>query len=119
MTPIEWLLSDDTGVSSKAILAVMTGTKAPNYARVPLDASDFGRCYRLLKQFPEWRPRLSEMVAKHPHWEPMVGAWDELTAMYETMCDARGHVSMRAYHARPLEYARLCELINSLDELAS
>lgn len=45
MTPIEWLLSGDTGISSKTICAVMTGNKkADSFGPdVPHDPSDFGR----------------------------------------------------------------------------
>lgn len=85
MTPIEWLLSGNTGVSSKTICAVMTGSKKGGSfsADVPYDPSDFGRCHRLLQQFPEWRDRLPEVAAAYPIWGPMVAAWDELTALYE------------------------------------
>lgn len=85
MTPIEWLLSGDTGISSKTICAVMTGSKkADSFGPdVPHDPSDFGRCYRLLQNFPEWRARLPEVAAAYPIWGPMVAAWDELTALYE------------------------------------
>jgi len=85
MTPIEWLLSGDTGVSSKTICAVMTGSaKADSFGPdVPHDPSDFGRCYRLLQHFPEWRARLPEVAAAYPIWGPMVDAWDDLTTLYE------------------------------------
>lgn len=85
MTPIEWLLSGDTGVSSKTICAVMTGSKMTNCfgPDVPYDSSDFGRCYRLLQHFPEWRARMPEVATAYPMWGPMVEAWDEMTALYE------------------------------------
>lgn len=86
MTPIEWLLSDDTGISSKTILAVMTLSRPQGtrwWPDVPHDPSDFGRCYRLLQKFPQWRRRLHEVADAYPMWGPMVAAWDELTALYE------------------------------------
>jgi hypothetical protein len=91
MTPIEWLLSGDTGVSSKTICAVMTGSKmkmdfGPD---IPHDGGDFGRCYRLLQHFPEWRVRLHEMADKYPMWGPMVEVWDELSALYEKERDTK------------------------------
>jgi len=100
MTPIEWLLSGDTGISSKTILAVMTGSKKTDSfgIDVPRDSSDFGRCYRLLQLFPEWRVRLPEVAEAYPIWSPMVAAWDELSAMYEE--------SPRNM------YGRMCELID-------
>jgi hypothetical protein len=85
MTPIEWLLSGDIGVSSKTILSVMTGSKMISTfgPDIPYDNGDFGRCYRLLQAFPEWRARLPEVAAQYPEWGPMVDAWDELTRLYE------------------------------------
>lgn len=82
MTPTEWLLSGDTGVSSQTIFAVMTRSKISR-TDVPYDPSDFGQCYRLLALFPEWRPRLREVSALFPEWGPLVDAWDELTGLYE------------------------------------
>ena len=49
----------------------------------PSDPSDFGRCYRLLKLFPDWRPRLDEIAAKHPAWGPMVARWSDMEALWE------------------------------------
>ena len=62
MTPIEWLMSGDTGISSETICAVMTGSKKGGVfgADIPHDVADFGRCYRLLKNFPEWRDNGNE-----------------------------------------------------------
>lgn len=84
MTPIEWLLSGDTGMSSRTICAVMTGSQYFD-ASTPMDADDFGRCYRLLKLFPEWKPRMNEVARVCKAWGPLVAAWDELTALYESM----------------------------------
>lgn len=117
ITPIEWLLGDDTGASSKTICAAMTGSTS-DYADVPYDASDFGRCYRLLRHFPEWRARMSEMSAKFPTWGPLVAAWDELTAMYEQLCDAEhGRISRASYAANENKfdamYKRISELVDA------
>ena len=57
MTPTDWLLSRDTGISSETILAVMTGSEIERPG-VPHDTADFGRCHRLLGHFPEWRSRM-------------------------------------------------------------
>ena len=82
MTPNDWILSSDTGTSSKTIFACMTGSEY-EHADVPHDPSDFGRCYRLLNHFPHWHSRLNEVAKKYPIWGPMVSAWAELTALYE------------------------------------
>ena len=100
MTPIEWLLSNDTGISSKTICAVMTNSKIgidTSLPDIPYDPADFGRCYRLLKLFPEWRPRLPEVAAWFAAWEPMVAAWDELTNLYEEEIKNESGVAPKLY----------------------
>lgn len=77
-----WIVGHDTGTSSKTIWSVMQGVE-PDYASPPSDPSDFGRCYRLLKLIPEWRPMLGAVAGKYPEWTALVAAWDELTALYE------------------------------------
>lgn len=117
-TPQEWIASRDVGISSMAIWTVMTGDKHPYIQRGksyhvrwsnehPCDSVDFGRCYRLLKLFPDWRPRLGEVSTRFPWWKPFVEHWDELTALYEktlvpgdgTSMDERAKAS-RELHAR-------------------
>lgn len=85
MTPIEWLIGEDTGISSIAILSVMTGCRVDEEfdTSVPQDIGDFGRCYRLLQIFPAWKERLHEVSDKYPHWEPIVESWPALTNLYE------------------------------------
>ena len=84
---LEWFAGPDTGVSSKVIWLVMMGMPVqllgPGLPDPPQDPSDFGRCYRLLNRFPEWRQRLPEVVEKYPRWGPMVREWPKLTEMYE------------------------------------
>lgn len=83
MEPIDWLMSGDTGISSKTIMSVMEGSKPPSFgADVPHDWSDFGRCHRLLEAFPTYRMRLHEVVHHFPMWGPLVREWDRLTEMY-------------------------------------
>ncbi len=81
-SPLDWILGEDTGTSSKTIWSVMMGAKIV-YADVPHDPSDFGRCYRLLKAFPEWRARLDEVAKAFPKWATLVAEWDRLTLLYE------------------------------------
>lgn len=57
-----WIVSDDTGISSRAIWGVMMGVHQNLRSRsTPSDPSDFGRCYRLLKLIPEWEDNLERM----------------------------------------------------------
>jgi len=83
MRPAEWIVGNDTGVSSKTVWAIMMGGIPENAFDVPHDPADFGRCYRLLKLFPEWRKRLREVAAVFPKWGPMVREWDKMTELYE------------------------------------
>jgi hypothetical protein len=62
---VEWALGRDTGLSSKALCAFMLGISQDSY-QPPLDASDRGRCIRLLELIPEWIPRLDELAALKP-----------------------------------------------------
>lgn len=110
MTPIEWLLSDDTGISSETICAVMTGSTIPR-ADVPYDSGDFGRCYRLLKLFPEWVERMPEVGQKFPEWGPMVAEWQKLTSMYEACCDADGRLIRANVRPQQKLHGRLVELV--------
>jgi hypothetical protein len=84
-TPLEWLNGRDTGTSSMTIFRAITGMPVPrdSHYDIPHDAADFGRCYRLLKLFPAWRPQLPKVIDICPKWRPYVEAWDELTELYE------------------------------------
>ncbi len=78
----EWLCGRDTGVSSKTIVAAMTGAQTDR-ASIPLDPSDFGRCYRLLKIMPEWRGQMRMVSRRFKEWESLVNAWDQLEKLWE------------------------------------
>ena len=83
-TPEEWAAGRDTGISSLTIYHVMTGNPIRDYwYSTPSDPSDFGRCYRLLKLFPQWKPRLQEVAVRFPEWKNLVSEWDALEKMYE------------------------------------
>lgn len=73
-----WLMSDDTGISSKAIMARMLDGVVCSWHDYPHDAGDLGRCLRLLDRIPAWKPRIGEMAACGPIWEALVKQWDAL-----------------------------------------
>jgi hypothetical protein len=81
-TPQEWMVGPDTGTSSMTICRVALG-EIPTRPNPPIDPDDFGRCYRLLKLFPHFRARLSDVAAQYPAWGPLVREWDALTSLYE------------------------------------
>lgn len=56
-----WSLSDNTGISSKAIAKHMIGAGGGSMWP-PSDADDRNRCINLLQLVPEWITRLPEMV---------------------------------------------------------
>jgi hypothetical protein len=81
---VKWVLSGDTGISSKAIVGVMEGV-APSdsfHGCHPSDGGDFGRCYRLLEAIPEYKTRMAEMKCVSPEWSVLVDHWEELTELY-------------------------------------
>ena len=80
MTPekkaMRWFTKRDTGLSSEAIMAHMIGGVSTGH--YPHDPADLGRCLRLLKAVPEWRPRIGEMKKYGPVWKALVGHWEDL-----------------------------------------
>ena len=112
MTPTEWLLSGDTGTSSKTICAVMTGSHSRDDS-VPHDPDDFGRCYRLLLAFPVWRLNLHKMGEAHKAWGPMVAAWGDLEALYAKCCDEQGrYVYKKDEASAKALYERMKKLVD-------
>lgn len=78
-----WIVSGDTGMSSKTIWASMLGIDIGDDIHHPHDPADLGRCLRLLELMPEWRPRLSELAALDPYWRSLVAQWEELSSAME------------------------------------
>jgi hypothetical protein len=79
---IDWLLSGDVGASSELIFRKMIGNNL-RVGFVPNDYSDFGRCYRLLKRFPEWKDKLYIVGNESITWGRIIEKWDFLCVEYE------------------------------------
>ena len=87
---LNWLLSGDTGLSSKAMLAAALAaqgdvTKADLLSprpEHPYDEDDFGRCYRLIEAIPEVADHMDAIAKMSPTWRRMVAAWPELSATW-------------------------------------
>ena len=77
-----WFHGPDTGMSSKTLYFKLVFGAIEDQSQAPRDADDFGRCYRFLKAFPQYRPRITEM-RDVPGWGKIADAWDELEALYE------------------------------------
>jgi len=87
----EWIVGDDTGVSSKVIWATMMGVEAKNKS-TPKDPSDFGRCYRLLKLIPSWESKLQYLKEVEYGYHSLndnsdhFGLWSVFVDNYQEMC---------------------------------
>jgi len=79
-----WLNCDDTGLSSKYMVRVLSGMEHA-YSRFeyahPRDLDDFGRCSRLLKAVPEFENELLRMSDKSEQWKQLVLRWKEIEAL--------------------------------------
>jgi hypothetical protein len=88
-----WLQSDDTGMSSEFLamfLAPLAGLNCMPHKRntdapVPLDADDFGRCYRLFAAVPCLLPFMTTITVEWPApWRSLAANWTELMTLYES-----------------------------------
>lgn len=100
---IEWLLSDDTGDSSKSICRHMMLNEGCGPFSYPSDPADLGRCLRLLARIPEWEDRIGEMTQNGPGWAGQVAVWWELE---KTMRDEVG-IDWSKGQSAPITYAAM------------
>lgn len=81
-----WLKCDDTGLSSRFMAHVLSGGP-PAENRHPLDADDFGRCYRFLRAVcapGSGKEKVAGMASCSLQWHALVGVWADLEQIYET-----------------------------------
>jgi hypothetical protein len=83
---IAWLVSDDTGLSSRTLAAETAGVEPvrkhwPSIS-YPLDPADLGRCLRLIERIPAARKAVDRIAAKHPVWAKLAPEWDRLSELY-------------------------------------
>jgi len=81
----QWLIGDDTGMSSEFIAAVaIAGTtlKPKRGDTAPHDAPDLGRCVRLIEKAPSVRECFPNLRQTSPVWAVYVDYWGELTELY-------------------------------------
>jgi hypothetical protein len=76
---IKFLTGRDHGASSEYILSHLTGRDFACKAW-PLDCGDFGRCYRLLHNFPGLH--IEGMINCSREWRELVNHWHELSRHY-------------------------------------
>lgn len=75
-----WLRGRDTGTSSRFLFYRLTGRSFQESA-IPRDASDFGRCVRMLRRFPYLKEKLGHI--KDQLWIGIIESWDRLEEMYD------------------------------------
>ncbi|MBL8785128.1 MAG: hypothetical protein JNJ59_09525 [Deltaproteobacteria bacterium] len=80
-TPSAWYESRDTGLSSLAIYLTFRGIGGKT--EFPIDPDDFGRCYRLVKRFPEVMEGMARLGERSKVWARLFEHWDELCALFE------------------------------------
>lgn len=83
---VEWLRTEERGISSEAIFTKMTGLPIgtwPEVACAPSDPSDLRRCRVLLEYAPEWAARLSEMADVSRQWASLLPHWRNLCALMD------------------------------------
>jgi len=100
----DWLNGPDTGLSSRALLATIDGSRfsgreADRHAH-PHDPDDLGRCIRMLDALPELRTALPSASAMSSEWAALVAAWDEIEGLYReefaSGCAPRCYERMKA-----------------------
>lgn len=96
------------GASSEAIYLYFTKGKT-NFKFTPKDYEDFGRCYRLLKHYPEWYDRMTEMKNISNEWEKIGNNWDMLTNLYNNYLITKNINLLR-------EINKFLEILNETDE---
>lgn len=80
---VEWIVGDDSGSSSKAIVFSFYDIKSRDRWSYPLDRWDFGRCVRMLQKFPHIT--VEHMKSVNAVWKGLAENWDMLVkAWHET-----------------------------------
>jgi hypothetical protein len=80
-----WLLNGKTGISSKAMAAVVIGCELEPMWRCdnhPHDLGDFNRCIKFVDTVPEVRNWFPAIRMLSPQWEAVIGNWDRLRTSF-------------------------------------
>lgn len=98
----KWLVSDDTGISSRYLASYIIGEPLEEVAW-PRDPADFGRCFRLAQVVPpiELLKGMELAATKSDKWNVLLNHWNELAALFE---------KEEKSGAAPLLYKRMKEL---------
>lgn len=74
---INWLFSDETGVSSMTIAACALGVDDYHGCH-PWDVADFKRCLNLIEAAPEAKKCFPKLAKKSKKWENLIRDWDKI-----------------------------------------
>ena len=82
---VAWVEDGDRGRSSETLFSVLTGValRSPQQYAVPSDASDFGRCRRLLEAAPSLMGQIDRMGEVSPEGRALVQAWSQLSLVMD------------------------------------
>lgn len=80
---IAWLVSNDTGLSSKYMASVLSEPRFYATINDPWDIWDFGRCYRLLRAVPEMVENFDRLATCPAPWPALHANWGRLESLYE------------------------------------
>ena len=114
MTLDEWIISGDTGLSSKTMWAALKFIDVDplnNRFSYPSDGGDFGRCYRLVKECNIPKEGLDRVKEVFKWFAPIIDNWEELCSLYEK----KGDIYKRLKELQPEISALKNENIVSLD----
>ena len=101
---LDWFMGGDTGISSETIMYFcVTGDLPKRRSCPPSDPSDFGRCHRLIEEFPQIKKEFRRIKTYSQQWGRLIDHWDELTALY---------LEEKASGSCPKLYKRMKELQN-------
>ena len=86
----DWATSNNVGVSAATLFWAATGIGLKSHQcfgfSAPQDVDDFGRCYLMLKKFPELRVGLKTVAKKsgsyYFRWKLLVAKWEALENSY-------------------------------------
>lgn len=108
----QWIVGEDTGLSSISIWAHMMGVEPEDGFTTPSDPSDLGRCLRLLRAFPEWDQRIAEMAGCGRGWQVLAHHWRELEQL---MANEVG-IDWSKGQSAPRTFARMRTLLDPAGE---
>lgn len=110
MTPQEWFMRGEVGMSSEALIRLLFRQRDPMRLGVarehPYDPADLRRC-RLALEATDTTGRISEAAVLSPTWDALVAAWDDLCKTMDDECpEWRGGGG----GAAPKTYEKMCRI---------